>query len=575
MNLLEALHPEGITGHLGIFTLPDAKTKWFTDAAKAFNHAIKITDKNVYFTICTMGKDLGPFKKGTEEDAVSMPCLWIDIDYLGPNHKNKDLPPTKEDAVWLIKNTLPENYQPSIVTFTGGGLQGYWIFKEEWTFETEEDKKEAKNLIVRFNALFKRKASEYGWDVDSTTSLAQIFRVPGTLNVKGTEAVKTEIMESSETRYNPDDFETILPEIESRGLYQERENLNIILLPDANPNKENFQLLMDMDDLFEATWEKRRKDKSMRDKSLSGYDYALANIALNYGWSDQEIANLIVAFRRKHSVSEKDLKKSQNLKYISDTINNARETRKKNQYDKFLQDVPKQSAKYQPTKELKDAKTLKEKMLVSLSHSLGIDISKFIKYSGDNPEYVLVLRDGKKINIGSTTNLYSFSKFQQQIMGQVNVLVNSKKKDEWFDTLGRIMAAIDEIDPGFDARSTGIITSYLKDYWNQQNIDDDIEAILANKTPFTRDSKKWIFLQHFKEFLTLNGEKYNTKELGMIIAQLDGYRKTLGFKKEDGTTTTRSAYDVTNILDVAEAMDDVDKTEKVPETGENTNHLSI
>lgn len=575
MNLLETLHPEGITGHIGIFTLPNAKTTWFTDPTKAYNYAIKITDKNVYFTICSMDKDLGPFAKGTEQNAISMPCLWIDIDYLGPNHKNKDLPPTKEDAVWLIKNTLPDNYQPSVVTFTGGGLQGYWIFNEEWIFENEDEKKQTKNLIVRFNALFKRKAAEHGWDVDSTTSLAQIFRVPDTLNVKGIGAVKTEIMESSEIRYNPDDFETILPEIESRGLYQERENLNIILLPDANPDNENFQLLMDMDDLFEATWEKHRKDKSMKDKSLSGYDYALANIALNYGWSEQEIANLIIAFRRKHFTNEKNLKKSQNLKYISDTINNARETRKKNQYDKFLQDVPKQSAKYQPTKELKDAKTLKEKMLVSLSHSLGIDISKFIKYSGDNPEYVLILRDGKKINIGSTTNLYNFSKFQQQVMGQVNVLVNSKKKDEWFDTLGWIMSAIDEIDPGFDARSTGIITSYMQDYWNQQNIDDDIEAMLANKTPFTRDGKKWIFLQHFKEFLTLNGEKYNTKELGMIIAQLDGYRKTLGFKKENGTTTTRSAYDVTNILDTVEVMDNVSKTESADPNQKDQGNLHL
>ena len=55
---------------------------------------------------------------------------------------------------------------------------------------------------------------------------------------------------------------------------------------------------MENDQKFKRSWEHRRPD--MQDPSASGYDQSLANIALAAGWSDQEIANLMIAHRRKY-----------------------------------------------------------------------------------------------------------------------------------------------------------------------------------------------------------------------------------------------------------------------------------
>ena len=57
--------------------------------------------------------------------------------------------------------------------------------------------------------------------------------------------------------------------------------------------------MKEIESRFGLTWEKRRRD--LQDQSPSSYDMALVNLLVSYKWAEQDIANTVIAFRRKHA----------------------------------------------------------------------------------------------------------------------------------------------------------------------------------------------------------------------------------------------------------------------------------
>jgi len=93
----------------------------------------------------------------------------------------------------------------------------------------------------------------------------------------------------------------------------------LILNPAANPPEGKLHALL-ANPLALRTWKGQRPTFP----SPSEYDLALANFAVDADWSDQEIANLLIAFRREQGEAE-DLKKVvTHLSYLSRTIARAR-----------------------------------------------------------------------------------------------------------------------------------------------------------------------------------------------------------------------------------------------------------
>jgi hypothetical protein len=66
---------------------------------------------------------------------------------------------------------------------------------------------------------------------------------------------------------------------------------------ESHPPAEKLHTLL-RNDKFRGSWERTRTD--LRDTSPSGWDMSLATRAARAGWSEQEIAALLVANRRKH-----------------------------------------------------------------------------------------------------------------------------------------------------------------------------------------------------------------------------------------------------------------------------------
>ena len=75
----------------------------------------------------------------------------------------------------------------------------YWLFKEVWIFNTEEDRVAAAKLCKRMSATLRSVASKYGYDVDSVGDLTRVLRLPGTLNHKYVEPRKIQVGDNGRT----------------------------------------------------------------------------------------------------------------------------------------------------------------------------------------------------------------------------------------------------------------------------------------------------------------------------------------------------------------------------------------
>lgn len=76
----------------------------------------------------------------------------------------------------------------------------------------------------RLQACVKKRAADSGWHLDSTFDLSHVMRLPGTVNYKNPQhTIMASVIEQSEVRYDPSDFDDVLPAIvESPATSQHR-----------------------------------------------------------------------------------------------------------------------------------------------------------------------------------------------------------------------------------------------------------------------------------------------------------------------------------------------------------------
>jgi len=316
-DFLNILFGEAVTEdrRLAIFTLPNKRTRFFTSLkAAALYAAEESKTQDVYLCVGLAGADCR--SKPSASEIVSIAGLWADIDLPAPWREGKPLPATMEEA-WSLFDKLP--FPPSLIVDSGHGLHAWWLFKEPWVFETDEERMEAAKRAKGWVNLIRDTARSLGWELDPVGDLARVLRLPGTWNRKGSPPVSVRMIEHvAERRYNPHDFAPFACEAVTLDSAP-TETGDIVLRGDAEPPADKFAVLLQTCPAFAQTWNRQRSD--LGDQSQSAYDLSLADIAALNGWSDQEIANLIVAARRKH-----DEKPDKGLRgdYIARTISQAR-----------------------------------------------------------------------------------------------------------------------------------------------------------------------------------------------------------------------------------------------------------
>ena len=212
VQFLQTIFEYAETGYTQIFLLPSATANAVpvTDFSLVPGLIAAGTGQDIYFS---PGISATP-KNGklSTDDVIGIPALWVDIDIAHPEaHAKQNLPGTVQEAMSLLPDTLP----PSIIVHSGYGLHVYWLFRECWYFDTLEEKQQAQELLERLQLYIRQQAQEHKWHLDATKNIDRVMRLPRTENVKlPQQPVMSQVIESSDIRFNPSDIEEILPAVE-------------------------------------------------------------------------------------------------------------------------------------------------------------------------------------------------------------------------------------------------------------------------------------------------------------------------------------------------------------------------
>jgi len=206
LDFLKTMYGNAPHGFLTVWTLPDKRTAFFsvTETASAVSYAERLfCTHDVYFGVGLRRENLGGNKRGGNDDVCLIPAFWSDIDILGAAHKEIALPPTEAAAMEFL-DSLP--LRPSIVVSSGNGLHVYWQFAEPLAIMTDAHRANIAAALNGWQKYVNNAAKERGWKLDNTSDLARVLRVPGGINRKLGNNVRSAVIAVNDVRYSPQDF---------------------------------------------------------------------------------------------------------------------------------------------------------------------------------------------------------------------------------------------------------------------------------------------------------------------------------------------------------------------------------
>lgn len=511
--------------NLVIWEAVTKRSEWFTDMPSAAMRASELGKRaDVYFGTCLQNRRmLKPGSRGSSAGAVTIGGIWIDIDIAGPTHQKPGLP-TSEDDVRKALTSMP--LSPSLVLFTGGGYHAWWALKEPYSIESESERFGIVEASTRgWQELFREQT---GLTLDSTWDLARVMRIPGTLNHKNGREVQT-VNWFKPASYNLSDFEQwrFTGEGEKRSIAP-----TLFENPGAQaPPSEKLQLMLETYPKFRLTWNRARQDLD----SQSEYDYALASMTIAVGWSDQEIADMLVAHRRQLNASDP---KAERPDYYRITLGKLRAEKKRE--DKSTDALNKAIVEVQQPQS-PATHTAAQK---TLSDILGFSINKIVKYPADPPVYRLETPEGE-ITLGGVEILLSFSKFRAKVAAATNVIMPKTVGKKWDDTLRTILAHVEVRDLGEASDPGNGISSSLREYIGGiPRISESRNEAAESYSPWVEDGHVWFFSSRFQLWLSNRSAKTSMLELAVKLRNAGAFPRTVGIKRRNGKTSTARVWGI-------------------------------
>lgn len=561
-------------GYFAIMTLPPAggkpKHNWFNNPLEAAAFASDCDDLNTYFS---MG--LFPLNAGRRmENVTGMGCFGIDIDVKGDAHKRDNLCPSQEEAIELLANAIP-GCAPTTIISSGNGIQGFFIFKEPLSFEDMDDRRAAYATASALHRTVALAAGKKGWHVDSTFDLSRVMRLPGTFNVKDPSNPKVVVvLEDSGQKYqgledlgeylvaDQEDWERVHKAFRASSPVWTRQ-MDIRLQPDACAPERKLEEILEAELRFAQLWFRKRKpgrpkvDSREEDHSMSVADMGLANKAVEYGWSNQEIADLIIEYRRKWQQKPGDFAKALREDYVERTIMKARDNYEEIKADKAKDEELKKIVDKIATAGKKgvnpgDDKNYQEDARQLIQKVLGIEVSRFIKYTGDNPEYYIESPRHGTIKIGTSKELTSQQLLRRALIDNANVVIGVIKARTFQNLLNAFMIIKEDVDAVEASSDLQILKQRVVDFWNSSIPSEDRNEGYERKEPFIDGKRAYIFGSPFRRWVsTEEGERISAKVMGMQLCQIGCRSEKMNFVTINGNgrrTANTTVYDITSLV---------------------------
>ena len=166
--------------------------------------AEKHGNRDIYLTTTTFDPHRDGSYSRKAEAARALYAIGIDVDFLHPGaHAETQLPSEKEAKHWIWFFKI----RPSAVIRTGHGFQAWYLLKAPMNLLDDAVREKAKRLIRAIQNEFRKAGEANGWKLDNTSSLSQLFRLPGTENCKCEPIVPVKLIYlKPEVRYNWQDL---------------------------------------------------------------------------------------------------------------------------------------------------------------------------------------------------------------------------------------------------------------------------------------------------------------------------------------------------------------------------------
>jgi hypothetical protein len=525
-----------------LWTKGDKRTHYFRNSTEAAEFAITRTN-DLYVAVSLAAKNYGPAKRAPAKESAGIPGVWADIDINGgPENKTGAAPDARaaEELAFAI-------LEPTIVVNSGYGLQAWWLFDDgPWLLRDDVEREEAARLATGWIALLRERAADLGFGIDATQDLARLLRIPGSVNCKGgAEAPVDYFYDGAEwqgPRHSKDTLIELAREAAPAATAIREAISGLVgdfeIKPDAEPPYTKMEAALANSPGFKKTWLHERRDSAASNWSLSEYDLSLASMAVNMGWSDQEVADLLIAHRKKYG----DLAKALRPDYLPATLAKARREQvtamKSKAMDEHLDNLEAMA-----TQQSVDP----DAVMAEFNGVIGSDRIKVreIIQDGEDPKltrYRLIIEPGgREVPIGPAGVLFNPDSFREAFGVVTGHVVMPVKRDRWLSAVQALLN-VRRVHVAPDDTPAGIVTEWLGRYLGERMLTDQTEAG-RRREPFEKDNDVYVYASSFHQYVTRSlGRQLAEPDLKQMLKAAGFTTKTISFLTEDGRSTSRSYY---------------------------------
>jgi hypothetical protein len=191
---LDKIYGKSLSGHLAIYT-KDIKNMYCFDTwcfLFAVMKAVELSKTmDIFFCIGLFSSDLLGGDYRDPKDITIVPGLWVNINILCSINTDKQLP-TQREAFKFLKS---QSMKPNFIVDAGSELQAYWIFDEPFIVENSADRDKIMKMSHDFQNKIIADGRRFGWQIDETSSISNLQRLPGTWNRKFNPPKPVKLME--------------------------------------------------------------------------------------------------------------------------------------------------------------------------------------------------------------------------------------------------------------------------------------------------------------------------------------------------------------------------------------------
>jgi hypothetical protein len=498
--------------------------------------------ETLYYNVGVTRECLKDGVRGSKADVSAVCCLWADVDMPKEEQKKQKKYPTR-DAIDKALADMPLPY--TALVHTGGGVHVYWFLKEPYAIGSVTDAEKFENTLNKpWTTLLKVKLAKYGdFELDSVHDVTRMLRIPGSMHKNGNQCVVEDA--DYDRRYNPDDF---APFIEAIDVARLTPNYVPAFTGPVNGmlNPARLDALLHNCKKFADIWSGKRPFES-----ASEGDAAVAYHGIMAGWSDDEIANLMYAWRLKHHPGKESMEKITRKEagygsYIGRVLAFVRRNRESEVAlarlggGGILEDggVPVDDTATGPVTVAADGTVPmpRAQVLSIISDSLKVPVARWIQVGLEDPIFTLILADGRQVKIGGEAAVVDSPKaFERRIYSELHVKIPPLTKAQ-YENLLRGLCRIVEVTEAPEIQLAEVARNGISQYLeaNRPLAESERGMAMRQNRSFTEGSKVYFSAPDVIRWLNMHGgsAKWTNREFINACRKLGYTRDTVHYEFE-------------------------------------------